>query len=108
MKKITYTEFRNAMIKFNEEHGITTKCNKEKLYGVIVFKESSFTKPYTEIQRSYKTNSDQKAFINGMCSNSIFADCLDGTDNGVRLDWYMFDENGWKVDYCYLIEEGDN
>jgi len=30
-------------------------------------------------------------------SNSLFGDCLDGIDLGVRLDLY-----DWKVDYCYI------
>jgi hypothetical protein len=30
---------------------------------------------------------------------SIFADCLDGSNRGVRLDWYMAEggnPNGWR------------
>lgn len=103
MKKITWSELCKAMRKFNEEHGYTTKGNKENLKGVVVFTENSFTKPYTEIQRSYQFSSDNKAFLPNQLSNSIFADCLDGTDEGVRIDWYMGD--GWKVEYCYLLED---
>ena len=39
---------------------------------------------------------------------SIFGNCLDGTDQGVRLDWYMAEErdiNGWKVEDCYILEQ---
>ena len=40
---------------------------------------------------------------------SIYGSALDGTDNGVRLEQYMWaekgGENGWKVDYCYMLEE---
>lgn len=40
---------------------------------------------------------------------SIFGSSLDGSDKNVRLEQYMEDEyagkGGWKVDYCYLIEE---
>ena len=39
---------------------------------------------------------------------SIFACCLDGTDQGVRLDWYMEEEgnpDGWKVENCYILEQ---
>lgn len=99
MKKISYAEFRDAMFKFNEENPTG------KLYGVIVFTEDSFNRPYTEKERSYRTNNSQKAFHHNMISSSIWADCLDGKDNGVRLDWYMYGENDkerWKVDYCYL------
>lgn len=98
MKKISYAEFREAMFKFNEEH----PDEKSTLYGVIVFTEDSFNKPYTETERSYRTWSSNKGFQHGKISNSIFGDCLDGVDLGVRLDIYMYD--GWKVDYCYLEE----
>ena len=43
-----------------------------------------------------------------MFSNSVFAYCLDKTsDQGVRLDWYMADEDnacGWMVQECYILE----
>lgn len=104
MKKITWNELTKAMRHFNEERGYTTKGNRERLVGVVVFTEDSFSKPYTEKQRSYELTSDNKAFLPNQISNSIFADCLDGTDEGVRLDWYMHGEGRWKVDYCYLIE----
>ena len=104
MKKITWNELCKAMWKFNEEHGYTTKGNKEKLEGVVVFTEDSWNKVYTETQRSYQFSSDNKAFLAHQSSNSIFADCLDGTDLGVRIDWYMHDgKMPWKVDYCYLL-----
>jgi len=35
---------------------------------------------------------------------------LDGTDQMVRLDWYMKDfgnKGGWVVDHCYLKENSD-
>ena len=105
MKKITWSELCKAMWNFNEEHGYTTKGNKERLEGVVVFTEDSFSKHFTEQERSYQFSSDNKAFIANQSSNSIFADCLDGTDDGVRIDWYMHDDKmPWKVEYCYLLE----
>lgn len=103
MEKISYAEFRNAMFKFNEEH----PDGKSTLHGVIVFTKDSFNKPYTETERSYRVSNDNKGFQHGKISNSIWADCLDGKDLGVRLDWYMYDA-GWKVDYCYLEESENN
>lgn len=101
MKKLTYWQFRDAMIAFNK----TAHKDNMRLFGVIVFTPDSFTKPYSEIERSYKTDNEQKAFWSKY-SNSLFADCLDGKDNHVRLDWYMDGtESGWKVDYCYLLED---
>jgi len=105
MKKLTWSEIEKAMWKFNEEHGYTTKGNEKRLEAVVVFKEESWDKPYTETQRSYQFSSDNKAFLPNQLGNSIFGDCLDGKDLGVRLDWYMKDsEKPWKVDYCYLLE----
>jgi hypothetical protein len=43
-----------------------------------------------------------------MGGHSIFAACLDGDDQGVRLDWYMAEEGntgGWKVEDCYILEQ---
>ncbi len=106
MKKITWSEFEKAMRAFNAERGYTTKGNKERLRGVVVFTEDSFSKPYTERDRSYQTDSDQKAFLPNQIGYSIFGDCLDGADLGVRIDWYMKDkENPWKVEYCYILED---
>lgn len=105
MKKLTWSELCEAMRNFNEKHGYTTKETKERLKGVVVFTENSFSKPFTEKERSYQLTSDNKAFLPNQCGNSIFADCLDEKDLGVRLDWYMHDpKNPWRVEYCYLLE----
>jgi len=80
------------------------KDSKDWKEAVIVFTENSFTKPYMEEQRSYKVSSDAKYFDGSKIGNSLFGNCLDGTDNGVRLDHYMrSDEGKWIVEYCYLI-----
>lgn len=106
MKKITWKELCEAMWNFNEGHGYKTKGNEKRLEGVVVFTEDSFAKPYTEKDRSYKFSSDNKAFLPNQLSNSIFANCLDEKDLGVRIDWYMHDkEMPWKVEYCYLLKE---
>lgn len=102
MKKLSYSQFSDVMHEYNAKH----PEGNPTLHGVIVFTEDSFAAPYTVRERSYKTDNHQKAFNRGMISNSIFADCLDGTDPGVRLDWYMHDESfPWKVEYCYFLEE---
>lgn len=69
--------------------------------AVIVFTEDSFNKPFTEVERSYEVNHDCPYFQSGMISNRLTGNCLDGTDDGVRLDWYL---NEWKIDYCYITE----
>lgn len=98
MEKITFLELRDAMFKFNKDN--PDKIYKPVFTGVVVFSEDSFTENYTEIERSYHVDNSQKAFLPNAISNSIWSDCLDGKDLGVRIDLYMND--GWKVDYCYL------
>ena len=81
---------------------------KENLTAHIIFTEDSFAKPYPLLSRTYRFDSDNKAFWPNMGGYSIFAYCLDVTsDQGVRLDWYMAEEgnlDGWKVEDCYILE----
>ena len=67
MKKLTYAEFESAMIRFNSEHGINSQAGKERLEGIIVFTQDSFTEHYTEVQRSYQTNNLQSTAV-GFCN----------------------------------------
>lgn len=106
MKKLTYNEFCAKM----REHNSNVKDPyKEAINGVIVFTEDSFDKVYPLESRSYGVSSNNKAWIAGMGGYSIYGSALDGSDNGVRLEAYMWaekgGENGWKVDYCYMVEE---
>lgn len=103
MKKLTWGEFVTLMYQHNKENNITVKgIDKNPLIGIVVYKQGDyFRKEYTEKERSYRVSSDNKFFIPGQIGQSIFADCLDGIDIGVRLDYYK----DWDVDYCY-IEEG--
>ena len=81
---------------------------RDDLTAHIIFTEDSFVKEYPLLSRTYRFNSDNKAFWPNMGGYSIFACCLDITsDRGVRLDWYMAEEgnpNGWKVEDCYILE----
>lgn len=78
--------------------------------AIIVFKPESFEKEYTEEQRSYKVGRYCKWFQKGAIGCALYGDCLDGTDKGIRLDWYIKslpkDNLGkrWIVDYCYIIK----
>jgi hypothetical protein len=46
-----------------------------------------------------------------MIGYSIFASCIDGTDNGVRIERYMEEEQArgekysWKVEDAYIVKE---
>ena len=99
--KITYKELKEIFTNINK--------NKEPdKYGVIVFTEDSFTKPYSLESRSYKVSSDNKVFKPDALGYSLYGSALDGSDDEVRLESYMKEEHGgsdgWKVDYCYILD----
>lgn len=109
MKKLNYAEFTEIM----REHNNKTDGDYAKaISGVIVFTEDSFTKIYSLESRSYEVSSCNKAWIAGMGGYSIYGTSLDKTDRGVRLEAYMRAEkggaDGWKVDYCYLLESEES
>lgn len=97
-----YSELKAKFREFEEKN-----WPHKSLTAIIVFTEDSFDKPYPRISRSYCLSSDNKAFWPRAAGYSIFSDCLDGTDPGVRLEWYMAEEgnkDGWKVEDCYILE----
>lgn len=95
MNKMTLKELKDVMVKQNEQDDSVT------VRGVIVFTEDSFGTKYTEEKsRSYMVTNHNKYFMRGMLGNSLYGDCLDGSDYGTRLDWYIPE---WKVEYCYLM-----
>lgn len=102
MKKITFSELVSVFDEFNKQHDVTSQFSGESINGVIVFTKESFNKPYSLESRSYVVNSGNKYFIAGMGGNSLYGDCLDGSERGVRLDWYL---GSWGIDYCYLLDE---
>ena len=70
--------------------------------AVIVFTEESFTKPYSLESRSYKVRRNWgKYFDSTKLGKSLYGECLDGTDECLRLDFYL---GNWKVDYCYITK----
>ena len=95
--EMTFAEMRSRFCEAENE-------GKEHLSGYIVFSQDSFDKPYDERSRTYGVSSNNKAFQSGMGGYSIFGSCLDGTDPCVRLDGYMFGENAWKIEKCYMME----
>ena len=103
---ITEMPYKELKKKFQEAEA----TGQDHLTGFIVFTEDSFTKDYPEGSRTYVVSSDNKAFRPGMAGYSIFATALDGSDPGVRLDYYMKDEHGgesgWKIERCYVKEPG--
>lgn len=84
-------------------------CEHHEAKGVVVFKQHPKWKmEFSEEERSYIVDGNEKFFYNNMISTSIWASNIPNTDRGVRLDWYMFHEEQeyrWQVDYCYLLEK---
>ena len=81
--------------------------NATPLKGFIVFSAENWPKTYSEKSRTYEVHSDNKAFRPNASSCSLFGSSLDGTDQGVRLDWYMADfgiPGGWAVERCIIKE----
>ena len=74
--------------------------------GYIVFTEDSCKEKFCEKSRTYIVSSNNKAWIADMGGYSIFGTCLDGTDNGIRLDYLMKEEvgNQWRVEECYFLD----
>lgn len=107
MKKLSWSELLGKISKHNNEKGIKQQYeDKEPLKCVVVFKDvESWGKEFPLENKSYGFRSDNKFFLPNMSGNSIFASSLDGQDPGVRLDWYLYGENAWKIDYCYVEGE---
>ena len=98
--KLSFADVREKFYEHNKQHNITGQYeDKNPLYAVVVFSQKSFKKKYPLKSRSYRFQSDEKYFVPGMGGNSLFADCLDESEHGVRLDWYL---GSWKVEYCYM------
>ena len=62
---------------------------------------------YSWNSRTYLVSSDNKAFQPNKGGYSIFGSCLDGSDQGVRLERYMSEEHGgkdgWVVEDCGIV-----
>lgn len=97
-----YSELKQIFWELNRN------SQKENLTAHIIFTQDSFDDEYPLLSRTYVFNSNNKAFRPSMGGYSIFADCLDGTDQHVRLEWYMTEEGnvgGWEVEDCYILEQ---
>lgn len=103
MNKLTLSQLFDAIREHNLDHSVKSQySDPNPLNCVIVFKNESWPNravDYSLRSRSYTFRSDEKYFLPEMGGNSIFADSLDGSDRGVRLDRYL---PMWKVDYCYF------
>lgn len=67
--------------------------------ALIIFRSDNWKDVvYTEKQRTYRINRNNNFFDNNKISTSLYGDCLDGIDVGVRLDLYR-----WKIEKIILI-----
>ena len=96
MEKITMSKLDEIMLEYNSR--FPENADTAKIFGVIVFKQSNFTQEYSELSRSYRVSNANRRYQHGKISNSLRGECLDGTESGVRLDWY-----NWEVEYCYML-----
>lgn len=96
MEKITMAKLFEIMHTYNDR--FPEKQDTANLSAVIVYKASNWSKPYSLEERSYKVTNNNRFFQSNKISNSLFGDCLDGKDLGVRLDVYK-----WDVEYCYML-----
>ena len=99
METTTKHDIIDTFREHNRKHKyIYGYSNGVELTAVIVYKQSNFTKEYSEKSRSYRvSNFGGKAFFDGLIGNSIYGDCLDGSEQGVRLDCY-----DWDIEKCYF------
>lgn len=106
--RMTWEEAVRYLTEFNQKHNITTKGGGPQTCTMVaVITKDSFGKEYTVEERSYAFTNHNKFFIPSNIGNSIFADCLDGKDIGIRLEQYVCNLN-WNVEYCYIKEEVEN
>lgn len=100
MKRLTFQQLCDYANQFFQKYPNCRQFSKDAPKAVIVFKQESFDQEYTELSRSYQFSLANKFFMPDQGGNSIFADCLDGSEYSIRLDWYI---RSWKIDYCYLL-----
>lgn len=88
-------EFKNVL----ELHDYVyqNKLYEKDVKITIVYSKDNWNKSFSEMQRTYTTNTEQKYFNPNMCGCSLFGNCLDGIDLGVRLDWY-----NWQAEKVIL------
>jgi hypothetical protein len=78
---------------------------KDWTEAVIVFTEASFKEIYPLEARSYQIFADAKYFNPNMNGTSLYGYALDGSDQGVRLDWYWRGtKDNWQIEYCYILK----
>ena len=71
--------------------------------AVIVFSQSNFSAPYSEVSRSYASGSNQSGWDRMREGRSRVGRCLDGSEEPIRLD-----HHAWTaIDYWYWLDEAE-
>lgn len=78
------------------------ECHKTGKHrtAIIVYKASNWDKEYPEVSRSYRSRSNQWGWDYSKMGNCRIGDCLDGTDKGLRLDYF-----DWDIEFWYWEDE---
>lgn len=99
--EVSYRELKELFREAEENNGA-------HITGYVVFSQDNFDAQYSEDSRSYAISSNNKAFQSKMGGYSIYGSALDGSDDNVRLDRFMYDEhggpNGWTIEKCYVSQ----
>ena len=97
-----FAELTKIIQKHNTEKSVQSQFeDKEPLYGYITFRKENWPgADYSKETRTYTFRSDNKYFLPNMCGKSLYGDCQDGSESGIRLDWYLGD---WKIEDCGLL-----
>ena len=66
-------------------------------YVDITYSQDNFKEQFTEHERTYRVSSENKYFDSSMIGTSMYGNCLDGSDNGVRLDLYK-----WRIEKIHV------
>ena len=91
--------FKHYNEDYNIDYGTSRKPKEIEIKCHVTFGHSNFKDVYTKKQRTYViTNRSGKRFFNMPSgSRSVFMNSIDGTDNGVRYDYY-----DWNVESVKL------
>ena len=79
-------------------------ANKDWKKAVIVFKQESFDKEYSLESRSYSVSSSENYFHSDKFSKSLYGICLDGTEDSVRLDLYIYSMPGDGIGKPWIVD----
>lgn len=98
---MAYSDLRKIFCTYEREHPKETP-----LTGYVLITQNSFTEAYSENERTYRFSSRSKAYMPNMCGYSIYANSVDGSDLGVRLEQYLAaergGEDGWQIEKCWI------